>query len=91
MIKEKELPSQGNISQRVCEILVRCSPKLKQCASSLDQPSQCYGEMKGNAPDELKAFFLGFLILFYFIIIFVFLGPHLWHIEVPRLGVESEL
>ena len=20
-----------------------------------------------------------------------FLGPHLWHIEVPRLGVESEL
>ena len=23
--------------------------------------------------------------------IFNFLGPHLWHIEVPRLGVESEL
>ena len=22
---------------------------------------------------------------------FVFLGPHLWHMEVPRLGVESEL
>ena len=22
---------------------------------------------------------------------FVFLGPHLWHTEVPRLGVESEL
>ena len=22
---------------------------------------------------------------------FVFLGPHLWHIEVPRLGMESEL
>ena len=21
----------------------------------------------------------------------VFLGPHLWHMEVPRLGVESEL
>ena len=20
-----------------------------------------------------------------------FLGPHLWHLEVPRLGVESEL
>jgi len=20
-----------------------------------------------------------------------FLGPHLWHMEVPRLGVESEL
>ena len=23
--------------------------------------------------------------------LFVFLGPHLWHMEVPRLGVESEL
>ena len=22
---------------------------------------------------------------------FVFLGPHPWHMEVPRLGVESEL
>ena len=22
---------------------------------------------------------------------FVFLGPHLWHMDVPRLGVESEL
>ena len=22
---------------------------------------------------------------------FVFLGPHLWHIEFPRLGVELEL
>ena len=21
----------------------------------------------------------------------VFLGPHLWHMEIPRLGVESEL
>ena len=24
-------------------------------------------------------------------IFFVFLGPHPWHMEVPRLGVESEL
>ena len=27
----------------------------------------------------------------YFILFFVFLGPHLWHMEVPRLGIESEL
>ena len=26
-----------------------------------------------------------------FIILFLYLGPHLWHMEVPRLGVESEL
>ena len=25
------------------------------------------------------------------IFFFSFLGPHLWHMEVPRLGVESEL
>ena len=29
-----------------------------------------------------------FLILKIF---FAFLGPHLWHVEIPRLGVESEL
>ena len=23
--------------------------------------------------------------------VFIFLGPHLWHIEIPRLGGESEL
>ena len=27
--------------------------------------------------------------LFFFF--FFFLGPHLWHMEVPRVGVESEL
>ena len=41
-----------------------------------------------------------FLFIFYYLFInffggvvfvFVFLGPRLWHMEVPRLGVESEL
>ena len=31
------------------------------------------------------------LIELIIIIIFYFLGPHLWHMEVPGLGVESEL
>ena len=31
------------------------------------------------------------LLLSIAIIIIVFLGPHLWHMEIPRLGVESEL
>ena len=22
---------------------------------------------------------------------YLFIGPHLWHMEVPRLGIESEL
>ena len=28
---------------------------------------------------------------FFFLSFFFFLGPHPWHIEVPRLGVSSEL
>ena len=36
----------------------------------------------------LKSLFLSIRFVFYF---FICLGPHLWHIEVPRLGVESEL
>ena len=37
--------------------------------------------------------FVEVLLLFYFIIFFYFcfLGPHLQHMEVPRLRVESEL
>ena len=27
----------------------------------------------------------------YLFVVVVFLGPHLWHMEVPRLGVELEL
>ena len=30
-------------------------------------------------------------LFIYLFIIFVFLGPHLWHMEVPRLGVQSKL
>ena len=32
----------------------------------------------------------GFIYLFIYLFIY-FLGPHLWHMEIPRLGVESEL
>ena len=28
---------------------------------------------------------------FVFVFVFVFLGPHPWHLEVPRLGIETEL
>ena len=27
----------------------------------------------------------------FFFLSFFFLGPHLWHMEIPRLGVKSEL
>ena len=32
-----------------------------------------------------------FLLLFFFFLSFIFLGLHLRHMEVPRLGVQSEL
>ena len=37
--------------------------------------------------------FTDFLLCLFggFWFVFVFLGPHLWHMEVPRLGVELEL
>ena len=37
-----------------------------------------------NAHTEMQQFFL-------FVLGFLFLRPHLWHMEVPRLGVELEL
>ena len=50
-----------------------------------------YKTGKRECCDSLLDFFLKllqFLSLFFF---FFFLGPHLWRMEVPRLGVESEL
>ena len=32
-----------------------------------------------------------FLGVFLFLFLFYFLRPHLWHMEIPRLGAESEL
>ena len=32
-----------------------------------------------------------YIYIYIYICIFCFLGPHLQHMEVPRLGVESEL
>ena len=40
-----------------------------------------------------KVLILFYSILFYSILFYSFclLGPHLWHMEVPRLGVDLEL
>ena len=32
-----------------------------------------------------------FYVFKYYLFVFVFLGPYLWHMEGPRLGVESKL
>ena len=58
-------------------------PGSVYCLSQLDSLSE--HPVKTNKNHEFKPFF------FLFIYIFVFLGPHLRHVEVPRLGVELEL
>ena len=38
-----------------------------------------------------KQFTLALTSLYVYFYFFVFLGPHLWHMEVPRLGIKLEL
>ena len=33
----------------------------------------------------------GFFFFFFFFLSLSFLGPHPWHMEVPRLGIQSQL
>ena len=58
------------------------------------QPSQDAAEPV-VPPGELKSTLLLFVFIFSFNLILgewcVFLGPHPWHMEVPRRGVRSEL
>ena len=50
--------------------------------------SACWLHIFANNWYKQSFFFQTFFFFFFF---FCFLGPHLWHIKVPRLGVESEL
>ena len=52
-----------------------------------------YRCFKAQILRELKRvhFFLSFFFFFFFLVFLPFLGPPLQHMEVPRLGVESEL
>ena len=42
-------------------------------------------------PLLMDPLFYLFLLLYFFIYLFVFLGLHPWHMEIPRLGVQSQL
>ena len=45
----------------------------------------------GHSQKHLKTFYNNVLKFPLFLSFLGFLGPHLWHMEVPRLGVSSEL
>ena len=45
-------------------------------------------KLLGSAVDSLDPFFSFFFFGFWFL---VFLGHHLWHTELPRIGVKLEL
>ena len=42
-------------------------------------------------PMTLFHYFVFVVVVVVAVLSFIFLGPHLWHIEVPRLGVQLEL
>ena len=70
------IPELTRISQNSIDLEHLFLYLVTTCRSSL---KKCLGK---SSTDLL------FYLYFYFL---VFLGPHWWHMEVPRLGVESEL
>lgn len=44
-------------------------------------------EADGDDDDNEETYYISLFLFIYF----CFLGQHTWHMEVPRLGVESEL
>ena len=72
----KRLNSKYSQLCRLC-YLYHNNSKLCLCSQ---KPTQTIHRHKG-----VLAYF------YYFYHCFVFLGPHPWHMEVPRLGVKSEL
>ena len=55
-------------------------------ARERDGPSVSPQEVAGGAGHDLL-----FIQILFFLSFVFFLGPHLWHMEVPRLGVSLEL
>ena len=77
----------------VCPLILYSPSPIGYCSQSAPPPKSlaCGGEQ--NLPPQnpfgiriISGFFLVFVV-----VVVVFLGPRPWHMEVPRLGVESEL
>ena len=61
---------------------------VSQCSRDATNPVAPQQELSSN----VFSFFLSFSLFFFFFFVFLpFLGPLPWHMEVLRLGVQSEL
>ena len=67
-------------------------PLGKGLGDITEERSQKYGDYADITGGVVFVFYGFFCFVFwFFFVLFCFLGLHLQHIEVPRLGVESEL
>ena len=62
------------------------NPEEPNGVSQFNEPLQSKESFSKGKKKSSQRFEEAYLFFF-----FRFLGPHPWHIEVPRLGVESEL
>ena len=92
------LPGQGLNPSRRCDlrsrILNRLSHRGNSVFGSFFEGDTAFHLAEGFEVcihrRDRNALLVKFVEIFFFLS-FVFLGPHLRHMEVPRLGVESEL
>ena len=78
-------------TQHVGTVTVTCFAISKEqiiCANHI-YPLQKTSKSKPKTQSPNSFYFSHYLLIYLFV--FVFLGLHSWHMEVPRLGVESEL
>ena len=90
------------VFQGVISLLVQCSPRCGPRVSCFSI-TRAFVKMQifKPYPTPTRSKFLKvthphphlclFVCLFFGLWSFVFLGPYPWHMEIPRLGVESEL
>ena len=71
--------------------LIDCSLKTSSSAHAISCAKTVLFPLlaSSNPTYHSKAIYSSKLFFFFFFFS-VFLGPHLWHMEVPRLGVKSE-
>ena len=86
MIKVRGVPCIKAIALALCDLLDKCVFLHLEGFCLFSTAPTAYGVTGPRIRSKLQGFFI-----FVFIFIFCFLGLQVQHMEVPRLGVESEL